>query len=107
MVTVFFGLRLPHSRLGDPALYPMVAYCVALILVVAYDIYDTLTTSRGGASFNVGPSGGKEGDYLCSKEAKYQSELPVKISQCLDFIHYFKEFFQSEIKAIKNGHILQ
>ncbi|XP_027049152.1 uncharacterized protein LOC113676667 [Pocillopora damicornis] len=60
VVTVFFGLRLPHSRLGDPALYPMVAYCVALILVVAYDIYDTLTTSRGGASFNVGPSGGKE-----------------------------------------------
>ena len=85
----------------------MVAYCVALILVVAYDIYDTLTTSRGGASFNVDPLGGKEGDYLCSKEAKYQSELPVKISQCLDFIHYFKEFFQIEIKAFKNGHILQ
>ncbi|PFX26311.1 putative ferric-chelate reductase 1 [Stylophora pistillata] len=60
VVTVFFGLRLPDSRLGDPALYFMIAYCVALILVVAYDIYDTLTSARGGASFNVQPVGGKE-----------------------------------------------
>lgn len=60
VVTVIFGLRLPDSRLGDPALYFMIAYCVALILVVAYDIYDTLTSARGGASFNVQPVGGKE-----------------------------------------------
>ena len=71
MVTVIFGLRLPDSRLGDPALYFMIAYCVALILVVAYDIYDTLTSARGGASFNVQPVGGKEGDYLWTKEAEY------------------------------------
>ena len=66
MVTVFFGLRLPDSRLGDSALYPMVAYCVALTLVVAYDIYDTLSTPQGEAFFSIVPSEGKEGDYLWS-----------------------------------------
>ncbi|RMX41681.1 hypothetical protein pdam_00015853, partial [Pocillopora damicornis] len=60
VVTVFFGLRLPDSRLGDSALYPMVAYCVALTLVVAYDIYDTLSTPQGEVFFSVVPSGGNE-----------------------------------------------
>ncbi|XP_058951957.2 ferric-chelate reductase 1-like [Pocillopora verrucosa] len=62
VVTVFFGLRLPDSGLGDSALYPMVAYCVALTLVVAYDIYDTLSTPQGEAFFSVVPSGGKEAE---------------------------------------------
>ena len=70
-MTVIFGLRLPDSRLGDPALNPMIAYCVVFILVIAYDIYDTLTTARHGASFIAVPLGGKEGDYLWTKKADY------------------------------------
>lgn len=71
MVIVFFGFCFFYLRLGDFVLYFMVVYCVVLIFVVVYDIYDILMMLCGGVFFNVDLLGGKEGDYLCSKEVKY------------------------------------
>ena len=61
VVTVFLGIRLPGASLSDSALYPMVVYCVAVVIVIGFDIYLTFTKNRAGATFTVQGGGEKEG----------------------------------------------
>lgn len=60
VVTIFLGIHLDGAGLDDSALYAMIAYCVAVLVVIVFDVYlSTKKNSKATISTIQGEKGGE------------------------------------------------
>ena len=60
VVTIFLGIRLDGAGLDDSALYAMIAYCVAVLVVIVFDVY--LSMKKNSRATFITTNGEKGGE---------------------------------------------